>query len=169
LADFREQAHELYNTLKKEPVPGAPEESPRTKAAKQYLIDKYEAWFFATAGSGVLRIVVVSYFFVLLFFSLMYIEFLGALWLRGLTPTPAMLASALGSAALPNLATMSFICSLGVLGQWHISATELPISAQVVVYLLNFVRIVASLVLISTFFGGYSADIARAENTATPS
>jgi hypothetical protein len=119
-------------------------------------------------SGGALRVAVISYFCILLLLSLLYVGFAGALWLRGLTPTTSALALALGRQDLPNLVSMSFICSLGVLGEWRINAAVLPTAAQAVVYVLNVTRIATGLVLISTFFGGYSADITRAENLKAP-
>ncbi len=65
--------------------PGLTPAAPQANAFRQYLIDKYEGWFLAGVSGGILRVVVVSYFCALLLLSLLYVGFVGALWLRGLT------------------------------------------------------------------------------------
>jgi hypothetical protein len=171
----RAKLHEGYEAAKKvQAAPGNTEQSKLTAnqvlAWKTWLIHKYESTLAVGMERGLLRALAILYFSVLLFACLMYVGLLAALWLRGFAGTTEALAASLGLKTLPNLISVAFMCSLGVLGEWHIDASVLPSAATWVVFLLNIARIGVSVVLIATFFGGYSADVIRAESVAsTPS
>lgn len=167
LLDIRTAVDGAAEALRKAEPSSSPNTSPETVAQvegwKARLLGLYDSHFLGGVEKGLLRAFAVLYFCALLLTCLMYVGFLGALWLRAFTPSPQALAAAVGRAAIPDLATMSFICSLGVLGEWHIQSAGLEAPARVVVVLLNLARILTTFVLIAAFFGSYSADIARVE------
>lgn len=166
---FRLGAHKLYETLKTAPASSAvnasAEATAQVEAIKRFLIARYECSFLGGIERGVLRKLVVSYFSALLLICLLYVGFVAALFLRAFSDSPEGLALALGRRALPNLIHMAFLCSLGALGEVRIDGSVLPPGGAAVVLLLNLARVATGIVLTATFFGGYSADIAKAEAT----
>jgi hypothetical protein len=167
MRDFRSAAHKIYETVKTTDVTSAPnashETSKQVEAWKQFLIGKYESSFLGGIERGLLRKIVVLYFCALLLACLLYLGFTAALFLRAFSSSPETLASALGLKQLPDLLHVAAICSLVGLGEASINDTFLPPAGAAVVLLLRLVRDVAGVVYTATFFGGYSADIARAE------
>jgi hypothetical protein len=167
LLDIRTAVDGAANALRKaEPASSAsssPETAAQVEGWKSTLLGFYDSHFLGGIEKGLLRSVAVLYFCVLLLTCLLYVGFLGALWLRALAPSPEALAAAVGRPSLPDLATMSFICSLGILGEWRIKGGGLGMPANVVIVFLNLARIVTSVVLVAAFFSSYSADIARVE------
>jgi hypothetical protein len=170
MRDFRARVHKAYENLKKQPVAantGDDETRRQGEAIRRWMINFYESILPKSIERGLLRILAISYFCLLLASCLVYLGFLGALWLRGLTGTPEQLAMAIGRTDLPNLVHFTAICALGVLGEWKIDASVLPPAAAGVVYVLNIARVVTGLILITVFFSNYSADIRRFEGDPT--
>lgn len=167
LLDIRTAVDGAAEALRKADPASSPNTSPQTAAQvegwKTRLLGLYDSHFLGGIEKGLLRIVAILYFCALLLACLLYVGFLGALWLRAFTPSQQALAAAVGRTAIPDLATMSFICSLGVLGEWHLQTAGLDTPARVIVVLLNIARLATSFILIAAFFGSYSADIARVE------
>ena len=167
MRSLRSTAHGFYEAVKASDATSASNTDPATAAQvegwKRYVVDKYETSFIPEIERGLLRKVVVLYFCGLVSSCLLYFGFVAALFLRALTASPEALAAALGRASLPNLLHMAAICSLGVLGTVRINASLLPSSAAWLVTLLSLAPIGAGVVFTATFFGGYSADIAKVE------
>jgi hypothetical protein len=168
MRDLRSAAHKIYETFKTTDDtlgPGASSEtSARVEGWKRGFIAKYEYAILGGIERGLLRKTIVFYLFALLLACLLYLGFTAALFLRAFTNSPEALASAFGRRELPNLLSMAAVCSLGVLGQLRINDTFLSPAGATVVLVLRLMGSAAGVAFISTFYGGYSTDIGRAES-----
>jgi hypothetical protein len=170
MRELRSRLHKTYEEAKnraKAGGAGTPAAQQAQVATREWIVEFYEQTFPKSIERGLLRTLVIANFCVLLVSCLVYLGFLGALWLRGLTVSPEQLAAAIGRVELPNLVHFTLICTLGVLGEWRIDTSGLPGAAAVVVYTLNIARVGTSIILSAVFFSNYSVDIRRAETGPT--